>query len=92
MPNILYLENQEKLMSNQNIFASVLLATAIGVTGFAALQSSSAIAASRVSVVVGRASPLENRDTKTEEKNDEKNPPAVGSLQNDANIPSSKQK
>jgi hypothetical protein len=76
MPNILYLENQEKCMSNRAIFASVLLATAIGVTGLATLQSSSAIALSRFNVV--------DRDTKTEEKNDEKNPQAVGALQNNA--------
>jgi hypothetical protein len=81
------------------------LATAIGVTGFTALQSSSVSALSRFNIV--------DRDTKTEEKNDEKNPQAVGALQNNAlyevrgslgtqlgggrvdideNIPSSKQK
>jgi hypothetical protein len=76
MPNILSLEIQEKLMSNRTIFASILLATAIGVTGFASLQSSSAVALSRFNVV--------DRDTKTEEKNDEKNPQAVGALQNNA--------
>lgn len=63
-------------MFNRAIFASILLATAIGVIGFNALHSPSVSALSRFNVV--------DRDTKTEEKNPEKEPQPIGFLSNNA--------